>query len=279
LRIALGVSYLGTHYHGWQSQADGLTVQDKLETALNLFADTQPQRQPELKIGTLCAGRTDSGVHGHMQVVHFDTDVLRDESSWVRGTNAHLPKDIAVQWARVVPSEFHCRASAVTRRYAYALLESAVRPSLDAERVGWSFRPLNLDNMRLAAHYLLGEHDFSSFRAAQCQALSPVKHLHSIDIVCRSGSAIALGDPNPRYWRFEFEGNAFLHHMIRNIMGCLIAIGQGSYPTEWMQEVLAAKSRKMAAPTFSPDGLYFLGPTYESKWGIPQAPIFTYGLI
>ena len=282
VRIALGVSYLGTNYHGWQSQLDGLTIQDKLEGALNTFANTTPQITPERRIHTLCAGRTDSGVHGHMQVVHFDTEVARDESSWVRGTNANLPKDIAVQWARVVPREFHCRGSAITRRYAYALLESNVRPSLDSRRVGWSHRPLDASAMRLAADYLLGEHDFSSFRAAQCQALSPIKHLQRIDIASR-GERISHGDDlhpqGQRYWRFEFEGNAFLHHMIRNIMGCLIAIGQGMYPPEWMKDVLEAKSRKVAAPTFAPDGLYFLGPTYDAKWGLPTTPIFAYGLI
>lgn len=272
MRWALGVSYLGTAYHGWQSQADGLTVQDKLEAALNLFADTAP----ETRIHTLCAGRTDSGVHGHMQVVHFDTDVARDASSWVRGTNTHLPKDIAVQWAKQVPREFHCRGSAITRRYAYALLESHVRPSLDARRVGWAHRPIELEPMRLAADYLLGEHDFSSFRASQCQALSPIKNLLRIDIACR-GERFA--DHGQRYWRFEFEGNAFLHHMIRNIMGCLIAVGQGTEPPEWMKTVLDAKSRKAAAPTFSPDGLYFLGPTFDAKWGLPTTPIFAYGLI
>ena len=275
-RIALGVSYLGTAYHGWQSQLDGQTVQDKLELALNRFANTTPDLTPERRIGTLCAGRTDAGVHGHMQVIHFDTDVVRDESSWVRGTNTHLPKDIAVQWAKEVPREFHCRASSITRRYAYALLESHVRPSLDARRVGWAHRPLALEPMRLAANYLLGEHDFSSFRAAQCQALSPVKNLLKIDIACR-GERHA--DHGQRYWRFEFEGNAFLHHMIRNIMGCLITVGQGTESPEWMKTVMDAKSRKVAAPTFSPDGLYFLGPTYDAKWGLPTTPLFAYGLI
>jgi tRNA pseudouridine38-40 synthase len=203
----------------------------------------------------------------------------------VRGTNAYLPKDIAVQWARFVPDTFHCRASAKTRRYAYALLESSVRPSLDSRRVGWSFRMLNQDNMEQASRYLIGEHDFSSFRASQCQALTPVKQLHSIEIACRGqrepfDAQRSGGHGNgQRYWRFEFEGNAFLHHMIRNIMGCLVAIGQGDHPPEWMREVLEAKSRKVAAPTFSPDGLYFLGPTYDASWGLPPTPIFAYGLI
>ncbi len=278
MRFALGVSYLGTAYHGWQSQKNGQTVQDKLETALNLFANTVRKN----RIGTLCAGRTDAGVHGHMQVIHFDTDVVRDETSWVRGVNSNLPKDIAVQWAKRVPDSFHCRASAITRRYAYALLESNVRPSLDARRVGWTHRTLDADAMQLASECLIGEHDFSSFRAAQCQALSPIKQLHRIDIASRGERTVFYGEPHPhgqRYWRFEFEANAFLHHMIRNMMGCLVAIGQGKHPPEWMKEVLEAKNRKVAAPTFSPDGLYFLGPTYDAKWGLPPTPLFAYGLI
>ena len=254
MRIALGVSYSGSGYEGWQSQLSGNTVQDKLELALGKFA-AQPIR-------TLCAGRTDAGVHGLMQVVHFDTPLQRDIASWVRGTNAFLPSDIAVQWAREVPDEFHCRGSAIARRYAYVVLESPVRPSVEAGRVGWVYRPLDEAAMRQAATYLVGEHDFSSFRAAQCQAKSPVKTISRIEISHR-------GDPGARYWRFEFEANAFLHHMIRNIMGCLVAIGQGNYPPDWLAAVMAARSRDAAAPTFSPDGLYFLGPVYEDHYGLP----------
>jgi tRNA pseudouridine38-40 synthase len=260
VRIALGVSYSGSGYEGWQSQLSGNTVQDKLELALGKFA-AQPIR-------TLCAGRTDAGVHGLMQVVHFDTPLQRDIASWVRGTNAFLPSDIAVQWAREVPDQFHCRGSAIARRYAYVVLESPVRPSVEAGRVGWVYRPLDEAAMRQAVTYLVGEHDFSSFRAAQCQAKSPVKTISRIEISQR-------GDPGARYWRFEFEANAFLHHMIRNIMGCLVAIGQGNYPPDWLAEVMAARSRDAAAPTFSPDGLYFLGPVYEDHYGLPsRAPAY-----
>ena len=262
-RVALGVSYNGQAYNGWQSQLSGNTVQDKLEAALGRFA-THP-------VSTLCAGRTDAGVHGLMQVVHFDTPLNRPAASWVRGTNTFLPPDIAVQWAQAVPDQFHARASAVARRYAYVLLQSPVRPSVDAGRVGWVFHPLDHGAMRQAADHLIGEHDFTSFRASACQAKTPVKTLHRIDIVRRGASAPhpELGW-SPCYWRFEFEANAFLHHMIRNIMGCLIAIGQGTQPPEWMAEVLAARSRKVAAPTFSPDGLYFQGPVYDAAWGLPQ---------
>jgi tRNA pseudouridine38-40 synthase len=251
MRIALGVSYDGSAYNGWQSQPGGQTIQDHLESALSAFA-TQT-------IHTLCAGRTDAGVHGLMQVVHFDTEVQRDEFSWVRGTNRFLPPDIAVQWARGVPDTFHARASAQARRYAYVLLESPVRPSLEAGRVGWVFRPLDVQAMRQAAAHLIGEHDFSSFRASACQALSPIKTLQDLQITRRGA-----------YWRFDFRGNAFLHHMIRNIMGCLLLVGQGLQAPDWVAEVLAARDRDAAAPTFAPDGLYFLGPLYAPDWGLPD---------
>lgn len=246
------MSYNGGAYDGWQSQPGGRTVQDQLELALARFAGDE-------QFKTLCAGRTDAGVHGLMQVVHFDTALERADNAWVRGTNSFLPNNIAVQWARQVPADFHARASARSRRYAYVLLESPVRPSVDSGQVGWVFRSLALEPMQQAARALLGEHDFTSFRAAQCQAHSPVKHLMRADIARRG-----------HYWRFEFEASAFLHHMIRNIMGCLIAIGSGNRPASWMAEVLQARSRDAAAPTFSPDGLYFLGPVYDAHWNLPQ---------
>ncbi len=258
MRIALAVSYNGGAYEGWQSQLSGKTVQDQLELALGKFS-AKPVR-------VMCAGRTDAGVHALMQVVHFDTDLQRDTASWVRGTNAFLPRDIAVQWAREMPDEFHSRASAVARRYAYVLLESPVRPSVEAGRVGWVYRPMDMALLEQAAGYLQGEHDFSSFRAAQCQAKSPVKKLQRIVISHKAGQANGQGG----YWRFEFQANAFLHHMIRNLMGCLVAVGQGLQPPEWILDVLAARSRDAAAPTFSPDGLYFLGPVYEARYGLPE---------
>ena len=251
MRVALGISYDGHPYDGWQSQPSGRTVQDQLERALSQFADQA--------IHTLCAGRTDAGVHGLMQVVHLDTTAERSAHAWVRGTNSFLPRNIAVQWAQPVPDEFHCRASALSRRYVYLLLESPVRPSIDAHRVGWVFQSLDLARMQAALPHLLGERDFTSFRASACQALSPVKNLMRVDISRRGA-----------YWRFEFEASAFLHHMIRNIMGCLITIGQGKKPPEWMAEVIAARSRDAAAPTFAPDGLYFLGPRYDARWGLPE---------
>jgi tRNA pseudouridine38-40 synthase len=251
MRLALGISYQGQAYEGWQSQPSGRTVQDRLEHALSQFA-AQP-------VSTVCAGRTDAGVHALMQVIHFDTSLKREEFSWIRGTNRFLPPDIAVQWVTAVPDAFHSRACATARRYAYVVLESTVRPSVDAGRVGWVFRPLNADSMREAAAVVVGQHDFTSFRASECQARSPVKTVTRIEITRRGA-----------YWRFDFEADAFLHHMIRNIMGCLVAIGQGHEPPQWMGQVLAARSRDAAAPTFSPDGLYFLGPVYGPEWKLPS---------
>ena len=250
-RLALGVSYCGTGFHGWQSQPDGQTVQDVLERALSAFAAAP--------VVTTCAGRTDSGVHALNQVVHIDAPVQRDMPSWVRGTNSHLDPTIAVQWCRPVAAAFHARNSALGRRYRFLVLESPVRPALEHGVCGWVFRPLDGDAMRQAATYLLGEHDFTSFRAAACQAPSPIKTLRSIQIQKRGA-----------YWRFDFDGNAFLHHMVRNIMGCLVAVGSGREAPGWMAEVLAARSRDAAAPTFPPDGLYFVGPYYDAVHGIPE---------
>lgn len=276
-RVALGVSYRGTAYKGWQSQAGGGTVQDALETALSAFA-THPIR-------AVCAGRTDSGVHGINQVVHLDTPLHREPFSWVRGTNAFLPPDIAVQWAAEVPHDFHARQSAIGRRYTYILLEAPVRPALESGQVGWVFRPLDHAAMVDASACLIGEHDFSSFRSSQCQSPTPVKHLREISIRRCGGAPQPSAAPTRAgvdsrgilgpgaegvYWRFDFEGKAFLHHMIRNLMGCLVAVGTGAQPVSWMQTVLDARDRRMAAPTFAPEGLYFLGPRYDERWGLPS---------
>lgn len=255
MRIAMGISYAGTAYQGWQSQPSGITVQDTLERALQSFMAVPD----EAAVRTMCAGRTDAGVHALNQVIHFDTRVERDSFSWVRGTNRFLPSDIAVQWCQTVPDSFHSRNSAIGRRYVYIVLESPVRPSVESQRVGWSWRPLSGDAMREAAALLEGEHDFSAFRSSECQALTPVKHLRRILIEQRGA-----------YWRFEFEANAFLHHMVRNLMGCLIAVGTGSQAPQWVEKVLAGKKREFAAPTFAADGLYFAGPQYDPKWGLPQ---------
>ncbi len=283
-RIALGVSYRGTGYLGWQSQPNGRTVQDVLQAALSAFTTE--------KVQVMCAGRTDTGVHGINQVVHLDTPLLREPFSWVRGTNAFLPPDVAVQWAVPVTAGFHARSSALGRRYTYVLLQSAVRPALEAGQVGWVFKALDVARMREAASHLIGEHDFSSFRSAQCQSPTPVKLLREIRIsrCVPPGRPVQVASPDAGrpnihparqtgeaawqgeavYWRFDFEGQAFLHHMIRNIMGCLLAVGTGQYPPDWVQTVLAARQRKVAAPTFAADGLYFQGPSYDDAWQLPN---------
>ncbi len=251
MRLALGITYRGTDYHGWQSQPDGRTVQDHLESALSRFAAAP--------IRVVCAGRTDTGVHGLNQVVHLDTDRQRDLFSWVRGPNAHLPKDISVQWCRSVPDHFHARNLARGRRYAYILQESVVRPAMDFGRVGWTFRPLDEDRLKAAAAVLIGTHDFSAFRSADCQALSPVKELRRIDVT-RHGS----------FWRFDFEASAFLHHMVRNLMGCLVMVGTGVRDVAWLEKVLVSRSRALAAPTFSADGLFFLTALYDAEFDLPR---------
>lgn len=251
MRLALGIAYRGGAYVGWQSQPGGGAVQDHVEAALSKFADRA--------VRTVCAGRTDAGVHALNQVVHLDADVERDDFSWVRGSNRYLPADIAVQWCRPVPADFHARNNARGRRYAFVVLESAVRPAVEAGQAAWVFRPLDGDAMRAAAALLIGEHDFSAFRSSECQAASPIKQLRSIDVT-RHGA----------YWRFDFEASAFLHHMVRNLMGCLIAVGQGRQPPAWVGEILASRDRKLAAPTFAAEGLYFLGPHYDAAFALPE---------
>ena len=256
MRVVLGVSYRGQAYHGWQSQPDGNTVQDRLELALARFADR--------RLRCVCAGRTDTGVHALNQVVHLDTDIERAASSWVRGSNRYLPADIAVQWCLFMPEQFHARYSAQGRRYTYVLLESPVRPAVAVGSVGWSFRALDGPAMEAAAQHLLGEHDFSALRSAECQAASAVKTIRSIRITRRGA-----------YWRFEFDANAFLHHMVRNIMGCLVAVGSGARSERWLAGVLTSQERHRAARTFSADGLYFVGPYYDPVHAIPSPPAAT----
>lgn len=250
-RLALGLSYRGQGYQGWQSQPGGRTVQDALEKALSTFC-AEP-------VHTVCAGRTDAGVHAAQQVVHLDTPLEREPFSWVRGTNRFLPADIAVQWCQPVGGDFHARNSARGRRYRFVVLEAPVRPSLESGLVGWTFRALDGHAMRVAAAALVGEHDFTSFRSADCQSPTPVKTLRSVTITRRGA-----------HWCFDFDANAFLHHMVRNLMGCLLAVGSGRRAPGWMAEVLAARDRDAAAPTFPPDGLTFLGPYYDPVHGIPE---------
>ena len=251
MRIALGLSYRGSAYAGWQSQPSGATVQDHVESALASFVG-RPVR-------VACAGRTDAGVHALNQVAHLDCDVEREPVSWVRGTNRFLPPDIAVQWARTVDPAFDARRSARGRRYVYRLLESPVRPGLESGLAGWTFRPLDRDAMRAAAAQLLGTHDFTSMRSSECQAATPVRTLRGLEIARRGA-----------WWRFDFDADAFLHHRVRNIMGCLVMVGSGARGANWVAEVLAARDRSRAAPTFAPDGLYFAGPYYDPAHAIPE---------
>lgn len=255
-RIVLGVQYDGASWHGWQTQPSRHTVQDRLESALQKFA--------QVEIATTCAGRTDRGVHALEQVVHFDTDLTREIFSWVRGVNAFLPPTIAVRWAHVLPisgreDDFHARFSAVSRTYHYLLYNHAVPSPLLSGKAGWTFRPLEVEPMRQAAAHLLGEHDFSAFRAAECQARTPVRDMQAINIV-RQGDLII----------FTLRANAFLHHMVRNIIGSLIVVGSGNRESAWLEQVLKGRDRSHAAPTFMPDGLYLAKVDYDRKWDLPQ---------
>jgi tRNA pseudouridine38-40 synthase len=250
MRIALGLEYSGAPFTGWQSQADGRGVQDALELALRAIA--------EAPIGTIAAGRTDTGVHATLQIVHFDTNAQRPASAWVRGVNSHLPQDIAVRWAQPVPAEFHARFAASARHYTYLLVQRATRPALLAGRVGWYHRPLDVGAMRDAAAALAGTHDFSAFRAAECQAASPVKTVSHLVV-----------EADGEFIRLDFSANAFLHHMIRNIVGALVYVGAGKQPATWVGDLLAARDRARAAPTFAADGLYLTGADYDAKWGLP----------
>lgn len=262
MRVALGIAYDGTAYDGWQSQPSGNTVQDHVERALSGVA-----QQP---IRVTAAGRTDARVHATAQVVHFDTDVSRPDSAWVRGSNTLLPGAIAIQWARPVSDDFHARFSATSRTYRYLLHNHPVRPAVLAHRTGWFHAPLDLAAMREAAATLLGEHDFSAFRSSQCQAKNPVRTMHGIDI--RKHGA---------YLVCTFTANAFLHHMVRNLVGCLVYVGKGSYAPDWLAEVLSRRDRALCAPTFAPDGLYLCAVDYGDRFRMPvfdeAVPLFATG--
>ena len=255
-RIVLGVQYIGTGWNGYQKQPERNTVQDRLEMALEKFACTP--------LATTCAGRTDTGVHAIEQVVHFDTDLVRPTQAWVRGVNTFLPDSIVVRWAKEVPLgedglEFHARFSARSRTYHYVLYNHPTPSALLSNRAGWMFRPLDVERMIDAARHLIGTHDFSAFRASSCQAKTPVKDMHEVRIE-RHGDIIV----------FTLRASAFLHHMVRNIVGSLVYVGLGRQEPDWMHEVLESRSRDVAAPTFMPDGLYFAKIEYDPIWKLPQ---------
>ncbi len=250
-RIALGLEYHGAAFCGWQTQPSACAVQDALERALRAIAGEE--------IATICAGRTDAGVHALAQVVHFDSGVNSPNSAWVQGVKTLLPPSVAVTWCSPVTDDFHARYSAQERCYRYVLLNHALRPALNQGRVGWFHLPLDLDRMRLAAHYLLGEHDFSAFRSAECQAKSPVREMRRLSMR-KSGDYIV----------FDLAANAFLHHMVRNIVGALVYVGKGKREPSWLGEILAARDRKRAAPTLEAAGLYLAHVSYDAKWALPQ---------
>ena len=250
MRIALGIEYDGAAFCGWQTQPGGCGVQDHLQAALAKLADSP--------IEVTAAGRTDAGVHATAQVVHFDTEAVRDANAWVRGTNANLHSSARVVWAAEVPADFHARFSARARSYRYLLLNEPVAPAVLLGRAGWYHRPLDVEAMQRAASILVGEHDFSAFRDAQCQAKSPIRNLTEARVV-RNSNLVTFG----------FTANAFLHHMIRNVVGSLVYVGAGKQPVEWIGELLAARDRTKAAPTFAPDGLYLANVQYDPKVALP----------
>ncbi len=268
-RIALILAYDGSGFAGWQTQPHRQTLQDELERALAAIGG-----EP---IATVCAGRTDAGVHASRQVVHFDTCADRPLSAWVRGTNAHLPTGIAVREAVLVDTTFHARFGAQRRRYRYLLHSASVRQPLLSRVAGWTYRSLDLAAMRRAAAVLIGQHDFSAFRSAQCQATSPVRRLEALTIEAidprQPGHRAGALDPEAeRLICLDFTGNAFLHHMIRNIVGALVMIGAGQREVSWMSELLASRDRRLGAPTFAPEGLCFEGVQYDSRFGLASWP-------
>lgn len=250
-RIALGLEYDGRPFCGFQSQVSGCGVQDALERAIGQIAGE--------RVTINAAGRTDSGVHASMQVVHFDTRAARPLTAWVRGVNALLPRAIAIRWAHAVGPDFHARFAARRRSYHYLLLNRPERPGLLAGRIGWCHRRLALEAMRDGARPLVGEHDFSAYRSAECQAPSPIKVLDQI----------AIGQDGAVF-TFEFTASAFLHHMVRNIVGALVLVGQGARAADWPAEVLASRDRRTGAATFMPDGLYLSGIDYDQRFNLPQ---------
>lgn len=254
-RVACRIEYNGSQYNGWQAQPhlNVTTVQDRLEQALGIVADSP--------IRVHCAGRTDTGVHAFSQIVHFDTPAVRSSKSWVLGSNANLPHDIRVHWALPVVADFHARFSALARRYRYVIANTPVRPALLGGQVTWLRRPLDDQLMHGQAQCLLGERDFSAFRAASCQSTTPMREVHSID-VSRLGELVIV----------DVKANAFLHHMVRNIVGSLVAVGDGRFGTGWIEELLQAGDRTLAADTAPPDGLYLVDVEYPGSFKLPVTP-------
>lgn len=256
MRYALGVEYDGSEFRGWQrlsphGQPGEPTVQAVLEDALSKVAAAP--------IEVICAGRTDSGVHAQCQVVHFDSDAPRPPRSWVLGTTTFLPSSVCVRWCVPVADDFSARFAARARRYRYRLVNRIVRPALGRQMLSWERSPLDADAMHRAAQSLVGEHDFNAFRTVHCQAPHAVRNLQEIRVV-RDGEQVTV----------EVQANAFLHHMVRNIVGSLLLVGRGEQPEAWIAELLKGRDRTVAGPTAPADGLVFLGPLYPAEWGLPE---------
>ncbi|QIB52044.1 tRNA pseudouridine(38-40) synthase TruA [Pseudomonas sp. OIL-1] len=251
-RVAACIEYRGTAYRGWQRQQSGVrSVQEAVEKALSRVANHP--------VSTVCAGRTDAGVHASSQIIHFDSDARRSMANWFHGANANLPADISLAWAQPVEQDFHARFSAKARRYRYVIYNDPVRPAHLAHEVTWNYRTLDIERMQQAGALLVGEHDFSAYRAVACQAKSPVKTIHHLRLV-RFGQFIVL----------DVRANAFLHHMVRNIAGVLMEIGCGERPVEWAAEVLTSRDRREGGLTAPPFGLYLVDVTYPERFQLPH---------
>ncbi|SDJ94815.1 tRNA pseudouridine38-40 synthase [Ferrimonas sediminum] len=258
MRVALGIEYDGSRYFGWQRQREVVGVQQRLEEALSVVANHP--------VEVFCAGRTDAGVHGTGQVVHFDTDAVRPERAWTLGLNANLPGDVAVRWAKPVSDEFHARFSATARRYRYIIYNHRYRPAILGSGVSHYYHELDETLMHQAGQLLLGEQDFSSFRAIQCQSNSPWRNVHHLTVSRRNHYVIV-----------DIKANAFVHHMVRNIVGSLMTVGKGEQPVEWISELLAAKDRNLASATSKAEGLYLVQVDYPEQFAIPASepgPLF-----
>ena len=249
MRTALLVEYDGSQYHGWQKQPNLSTVQGALERALSKVANAA--------IHVEAAGRTDTGVHATHQIIHFDSEVTRNLRSWIHGTNAYLPKDLCVRWAQEMPQDFHARYTALSRTYRYIIYNSAIRPALMRSNITWQYRSLNNALMHEAAQSLIGEHDFTSFRSIECQSKTPMRCIKFLEVKRHKDWVI-----------IDVRANAFLHHMVRNIVGVLVQVGIGNKPLAWVEEVLLAKNRSMGAETASPYGLYLMGVEYPESFKI-----------
>lgn len=252
MRIALGVEYDGSAFCGWQFQDHSPSVQGVVEQALSKVANGP--------VRVICAGRTDTGVHATEQVIHFDTCAERPMRSWIFGANANLPKQVAILWATPISEEFHARFSAMRRSYRYVICNRPVRPTFLARRTTWEYRPLDVERMAAAGRFLIGEHDFTSYRAQGCQAKSPVRTVYRLE-VSRSNELIFI----------DIEANAFLHHMVRNIAGVLMAIGAMEQPVEWARQVLEHCDRSLGGVTAMPSGLYLTGVHYPAQFELPQS--------